>query len=42
MGLRFLLFGEHIQLTIVETYKHNANPHADDDNVIAMQLILLL
>jgi hypothetical protein len=42
VGLKFLLYGDHLQLTLVETFKHYANPHYDDVNDLTLQLILLI
>lgn len=41
-GIKFLLYGDHLQLTLVNTYKHYSNPHFDDSNDVTLQLILLL
>ncbi len=42
VGLKFLLYGEHLQVTLVNTYKHFANPHYDDANDLTLQVILML
>jgi len=42
VGLKFPLYGDHVQVTLVDTFKHYANPHMDDSNDFTIQLILLL
>jgi hypothetical protein len=42
VGLKFLLYGEHLQVTLVNTYKHFSNPHYDDANDLTLQVLLML